>query len=196
MNTCECFSESFSDYVDNTVLPDQKRLLEAHLSECPSCHDTIVRLQNLRARMHTLPRLKASPDFETILRTRIMLERKKSHLLPHVPRKMRISRAAVYASAGLLVLFALGALMRDWQGANGFTKRVPNDERYISSFYQPAPDSPLQATKLSYPLDRILPAYLHQHRQGSGARDRTAVPDSTPEKRAFSTGLQVKTASF
>lgn len=193
MNTCECFTESFSDYVDNTVLPEHKQRLDEHLSECPSCRTTVHRLQNLRMRMHALPRLKASPDFETILRTRIMLERKKTHILPQFARRMRTSRAAVYAFAGLAFLWLLGTIMRDAQKAEGMTKReVP----YVSSFYQPVPDSPLQTAKISYPLDQILPANLRKPRHDRAARPQAAVSDSVPAPRVFSTGMQIRTASF
>lgn len=193
MNTCECFTESFSDYVDNTVPPEQKHRLDAHLSECPSCRATVGRLQNLRMRMHALPRLKASPDFETILRTRIMLERKKTHILPQTARMMRTSRAAVYAFAGLALVLTLGALLRDGRETETMTKR---EAPYVSSFYQPVPDSSLQTAKVSYPLDQILPAYLHKSRRDRTAGRGSSVSDSTPAPRVFSTGTQIRTASF
>src|SRR5262249_37298939 len=37
--------ESLSDYVDNEVTPDQRRVIESHLIRCPHCADVLDALQ-------------------------------------------------------------------------------------------------------------------------------------------------------
>ncbi len=194
MNTCESFSESFSDYVENAVLPEQRQTMDVHLSRCSSCQATVARLSSLRSRLRTLPRVKTSPDFEAILRARIMLERKKSRVSTFAPRVARMPRAAVYALAGLTILLATSVILRGWQSPEAYTKRALNSEEFY--LYQTTPNSPLQPTKVSYTLDKIRPGYLQRHEREATAHDRAVSPDSILEKQTLPPGQQLKTSSF
>ncbi|NUO84445.1 zf-HC2 domain-containing protein [candidate division KSB1 bacterium] len=196
MNTCESFAESFSDYVENTVHPEQRQMLDAHLSRCPSCQDTVTRLSHLRTHLRTLPAVKTSPDFETILRTRIMLERRKSHALAFAPQVVRWPRVTVYALAGLIAVLTMGVLVSGRNHSNTITRQMQNEELNISSVDQYFPSSPIQPTKVSYPLDKVSLGYLHKHKQQAAVHERAAGPDSLAEKSTHHLGQQLKTSSF
>jgi anti-sigma factor RsiW len=196
MNTCECFSESFSEYVENGVRPEQKKSLDAHLAQCPSCHAAVARLQNLRSHMRALPRIKTSPDFETLLRTRLMLERKRAYAIPFFSEFARMPRAATYAFAGLMLVLTAALLIRGGQGAEALAKRAQNDDVYISSFAQPAAESSPSSAKIFYLLDKISPASLRTHRDLGSAHERATPPDSSAVSQTNPTGPQQKTATF
>lgn len=196
MNTCESFSESFSDYVENSAHPEQRQSLDAHLAQCPSCHAAVTRLQNLRTHMRSLPRVKASPDFETLLRARIMLERRKARVFPHVTDFGRMPRVALYAFTGVVILLATSVFWREWQNASADTKRVANDEIITSSFYEPSDNASLQATKVFYPLDKIPLRYQRPQKLSHLWHEPVTRADSLADRHAIPSGQQLKTASF
>jgi anti-sigma factor RsiW len=75
MNSCEKLSELFSEYVERSLHEEVRQEVEHHLKACPPCQETIERLGRLRRNLKSLSAVKASPDFETVLRTRMRLER-------------------------------------------------------------------------------------------------------------------------
>lgn len=44
------------DYVDDSLNPDERRLLEVHLGQCGQCREELVAIRALRSRTSTLPR--------------------------------------------------------------------------------------------------------------------------------------------
>ncbi len=196
MNTCESFSESFSEYVENDVHPEQRKSLDAHLAQCPNCHAAVARLQNLRTHMRALPRMKTSPDFDTLLRASLMLERKRAHAIPFFSEFVRMPRAATYAFAGFVLLLAAAMLIRGGQGAEAFAKRAQHEELNVSSFYQPATNSSTSSEKIFFPLDKIRPASLHTQPDLNAMNERETRPDSVKESTTNSTGPQLKTTTF
>jgi len=75
MNSCQKFSELFSEYVERSLHQKVRQEVELHLKACPPCQETIERLGRLRRNLKSLSAVKISPDFETVLRTRMRLER-------------------------------------------------------------------------------------------------------------------------
>ncbi|MEK7729236.1 MAG: zf-HC2 domain-containing protein [candidate division KSB1 bacterium] len=196
MNTCEIFSESLSDYVENDVHPEQRKSLDDHLAQCPSCHTTVTRLQNLRSRMRALPRIKTSPDFETLLRTRLMLERKRRHFFPFVSELKRMPRTAAYALAGFMLLLIVGAITRSGQTSETLTQRGGNEDLKISSFSRPASNvsSPLNIYR--YSLDQVTPASFRLQWEPTTSHERSTATDSSAEAQTTSSGRQQEPSSF
>ena len=198
MNTCESFSASLSDYVENNVHADQRKFLDLHLAHCPSCHAAVDRLQTLRTHLHSLPRLKTSPDFDTMLRTRLMFERKKTHVLPFFQAFARMPRAASYALASIIIVLVAIAFLRPGQSSQAFAKRAHHEELSIpSTYYTPAGASLEEPpAKTYFLLDNLSPASLSTQREFVPARELKTPPDSSAASRINPTGPQSKPTSF
>ncbi len=100
---CQRFKEMVSDYVEGELDHQNQSLMEQHLRDCLECKSKISQLKRLIKNLRTLPKIKVSPDFETILRARISFEsslarRRKGRLFP-------VSQVPIPAYAlGLVVL--------------------------------------------------------------------------------------------
>lgn len=195
MNTCESFSESFSDYVENTIHTEQRQSLDTHLSQCPSCHAAVHRLQNLRSHMRTLTRIKTSPDFETMLRTRLMLERKRASRFQFFPEFTRMPRSFAYALAGIAMFLVIGVFVRNGQSSGSLAPRPGNEEVKISSFTTPA-SSTSNFSTTNYTLDKLSPASLHAVGKGNTATQQTAASDSLAERQTTHPGRTIEPSTF
>lgn len=74
MNPCNQLKTLFSDYIENALDAAQAESVKSHLNRCPECRDTVSRLKGLKSVMRKLNPIRVSPDFGTILRTRIRIE--------------------------------------------------------------------------------------------------------------------------
>jgi len=74
MDSCKRFKYLFSEYIENTLDKSQAELVKSHLSKCPECLGIIKRLKRLKSVFPVLKTIGVSPDFHTILRTRIRIE--------------------------------------------------------------------------------------------------------------------------
>jgi hypothetical protein len=74
MSNCKRIKAIVSEYIDGELTRDQQRSIEAHLAECKTCDEVIAHVKLLRRNLHELKKIETSPDFETILRTRIRIE--------------------------------------------------------------------------------------------------------------------------
>ena len=74
MNKCKQVKHIISDYLENQLNPDQKELIENHLAECNHCAIALEGIKNLKNTLKTIRKIKTSPDFDTVLRTRIKIE--------------------------------------------------------------------------------------------------------------------------
>lgn len=160
MNTCERFSESFSDYVENILPASTKQQIETHLSACADCHATVARLDDLRDHLKNLQRVQTSDDFEAVLRARIKLDQRTRRASGPAVRRATPKRVASYSVLALMILMSSGYLLwrndADIQAATStgsFRIQTPIAAR---TTLNPS----LFSTKISYPLDRITPAQL------------------------------------
>jgi hypothetical protein len=70
---CQRVQESFIDYQDGTLAPDDSVQLRAHLSSCPSCQREWAALQEISRKLGQLPAVEPSPrlreQFHAMLET-------------------------------------------------------------------------------------------------------------------------------
>ncbi len=107
MDSCKKFKDLLSDYIEGGLDPQTKLQMETHLKECLNCSKVILRLKTLHKNLKTLPKLPVSPDFETVLRTRIRVEsgldrRRRERFATFFP-----IRNPVFAAATLVILLAI-----------------------------------------------------------------------------------------
>jgi hypothetical protein len=156
MKNCERFTELFSDYAENTLASAEKRELDVHLQQCSDCRSAANGVVNLRRNLHRLSAIQTSQDFETILRTRIKLDR-RTHIAPiWSMRNAAPRRLATYSAAAVVVIACVFYL---WQrlSANALP---PSSSTIAVSQMQLAPNSALPSvspTKILYTLDQVTP---------------------------------------
>lgn len=72
MGNCDNFKKYFSDYLDGNLPQKLKINIENHLGDCTECRELIRGLKITRNLLNSLPEVKASSDFESRLRERII----------------------------------------------------------------------------------------------------------------------------
>ncbi len=80
MAPCQWFKKNIMDLLDNELDIFQKKNLEKHLKECINCSNFLSRARLLKSYLKKLPRIKASENFQILLREHIrreMAEKKK-----------------------------------------------------------------------------------------------------------------------
>jgi len=178
MNTCKRLSAAFSDYVENVMLPEQQRAMEAHLSVCADCHAAITRLQTLRSSLAQLSQMQAQPDFEAILRARIRREGRRTALPVWRTRRLSLllPRVAVFAAATLLLVLFVNLLRQQHPGVEPTAKIFPISEIQLATTRAALPVLPLTA-QILYTLDKFSPRQWPPAPKQKEALGN-AVPDS------------------
>jgi len=152
MNSCQKLSELFSEYVERSLHEKVRQEVQLHLKACPPCQETIERLGRLRRNLKSLAAVKASPDFETVLRTRMRLERHR--LRPWIfSMPLFPSRALAYA---LLVVGVIGAGMvylRYTSQSSPAAMQAGSTSIQQPSNISPNPIQPLAYQRYVYTLD-------------------------------------------
>lgn len=142
-----------------------RRLMDAHLAECPGCVEALNGVRKIRARLGRLEQTRPSPDFTFAVRGKLLMEAARSRwslgarvtawLFPTVPRTMLAGALAVVAVAGL-------ALIVSGPDRLSFTvKPHRQDANEVSSQVQEVPSH--------YVLERIPASY----RRGMTISSRT-----------------------
>ena len=74
MGPCHQFKENIMELLDNELDIFQKKNLEKHLKECLRCSSFLSRVRLLKSYLKKLPSIKASENFQILLRERIRRE--------------------------------------------------------------------------------------------------------------------------
>lgn len=165
MNTCERFSESFSDYVENILPAAERQQLESHLSACHECHDTVARLNHLRNQLSNLRQVRTSDDFIAVLRARIKREQRMPRAGRLVGARHSRIRTAGYAGAALMLAVLLGYFV--WRPHTPIAAASTFQSQGATVAGWQADPSQFPA-RISYPLDKITPT--HSIRSASARR--------------------------
>jgi hypothetical protein len=180
MKSCERFSGLLSDYAENTLAPAEKREFAAHLKECAECRSAAEGVFNLRQSLRRLPALQTSPDFETILRTRIKLDRRANVAPIWNMRYAGPRRLVTYSAAAALAVVCVFYL---WQRLSADSLPASPSSLTISQM-QIAPNQALPSVspaKILYTLDKVTPQLwpnLGISRKGTGQPSSLASKDS------------------
>jgi anti-sigma factor RsiW len=71
MHNCDKVKPLISGYIDGDIFPENKKLVEDHLSICPKCREAIRRVKEICRSLSNLPYLTTSKNFESELHQRI-----------------------------------------------------------------------------------------------------------------------------
>lgn len=193
MNTCERFSELFSDYVENFLPASSKQQLETHLSACADCHDTVARLDDLRGHLKSLKPIEASDDFEAVLRARIKLDQRTRRSSVAAMQRTRPVRMASYSVIAVIIMTSFGYLL--WRNQTDIQAATPAStfqlQTPVTVTASLAPNPASFSAKILYPLDRITPAQLStRSRMSSLAPHTGAKPDTSQPALVKDAGRQ------
>lgn len=157
MKDCKRFEEKILDYLEDLLPIGQRKDIEKHIQNCTSCSNTSKDIKKVRALLRDLEPIKTSDDFETVLRTRISMERSLS-------RRGIINwpiRIPLYAAAGALVVIAAFFILNSTNryfpaGSSDETSNLvpsyttnPNLSKDTSTNFQNLPE------KINYPMDWV-----------------------------------------
>lgn len=189
MNNCERFVGLLSDYADSTMAPAEKSEFAAHLQECAECRSAAEGVVNLRQNLRQLPALQTSPDFETILRARIKLDR-RSHVAPIWNMRYAGPRRVVsYSAAAALAVVCVFYL---WQRLSADSLTATPTSLTVSQM-QIAPNQVLPSVspaKILYTLDKVTPQLWPNL---GTARKSAARPSSPVSKDSVQTTTPART---
>lgn len=177
MKNCERFVGLLSDYADSSMAPAEKSEFAAHLKECAECRSAAEGVVNLRRNLRRLPVLQTSQDFETILRTRIKLDR-RAHVPPMI-WNMRYAGPRRFVSYSAAAAVALVCVFYLWQRLSADSLPTTPSSLTVSQM-QIAPSSQIlpsvSPAKILYTLDKVTP----QLWPNLGSARKNAVRPSAP----------------
>lgn len=155
MPECKSFEEKIFDYVDGLLPTEARKDVVRHLEECLDCSEIYEGVTKVRWQLRNLNSIKVSPDFETVLRTRISMERSLSRR-SFLNRPIRIP---VYAATGALAFLAAFFILNlsDKQLNNNSAPLNVSSSVSSSQFSTNQTKLSLQRTpqKINYPMDRL-----------------------------------------
>lgn len=110
---CRDFQSRISAYVEGEQDEGVRRLMDAHLGECPGCVEALHGVRGIQARLGRLQRVRPSADFTFALRGKLLMEAAQSRslraramawLFPTVPRTVLSGALVVVATVGLALM--------------------------------------------------------------------------------------------
>ncbi len=156
MASCEKFTEKIFDYVDSLIPADKKKEVQSHLEECSQCRSVFNDAHSARQQLRGLKRIKTPPDFDTVLRARIRMERS-------LTRRGMFDwplRLPIYAVAGSLAVITAFFILSNFRNNPRLNLNKP---QIISQPYtQSSPDnlSNVAVTpreRVLFPMDKFSP---------------------------------------
>jgi len=177
MLNCKQFQDAIFDNLDGLTDSETRKEVERHIQGCSECLQFFQGAQTIKQSLHHLPQAKTSADFETILRSRISLERSLS-------RKGVLSwplRGPAYAFAGATALIV--ALLY-FSSNDALTQRQPQAIPNAYSAYPSQSQIPKtnyqaftqQSRKVNYPMD-----VLDLPRHGTALESRNSPQSTYPD---------------
>lgn len=121
MLDCEQALELLSAKIDRALTAEESAALEEHLAACPACRALLADLESLHAE---LPRLAAQPPAG--LKDDIMAAVRQAKVTPFQGKQKQWRWRSLASLAAVLVLvFAGGSALRQWDGAASRTEQLP-----------------------------------------------------------------------
>jgi len=194
MPECKSFEERIFDYVDGLLQTAARKDVVRHLEECRDCSQIYEGVTKVRWQLRNLNSIKVSPDFETVLRTRISMERSLSRR-SFLKRPIRIP---VYAATGALAFLAAFFILNlsDKQLNNNSAPLNVSSSVSSSQFSTNQTKLSRQSTpqKINYPMDRLDVSGGTSISSSNLERQTSALTDSVteivPERRIQPVGVE------
>lgn len=174
MNVCDRYLGFVSEYVEGSLSGSQRKTFETHLQDCPVCGSRVRQMRTLLQHLKSLPRIKASADFDTVLRARIGIERRLQRQGFAGWFGMWPVRVSFYGAAAALVIIAAVLVRQQLTGS---------DRSEVRSEMLGAPAAVLEqsvpAPALVFPRDLVSPAPIGSSGRSAAVKQRTEPINDT-----------------
>jgi len=194
MPECKSFQEQIFDYIDGLLPTGARKDVVRHLEECLDCSEIYENVTKVRWQLRNLNSIKVSPDFETVLRTRISMERSLSRR-NFFNRPIRIPVYAATGALAFLAAFFILNLSDKKLNNNSVPLNVPPS--FSSSQFstnQTKPGSQNTPQKINYPMDRLNMSGGTSISSSNLERQTSVLADSVrgvvPERRIQPVGVE------
>lgn len=151
------FEQDVFDYIDGLLPAHAKKAIDKQLQEDPECLKFYNEIKLLRSQLKNLQPVKASSDFETVLRTRISMERSISRRGFLNGPKMAPVFAAVGAMALIVAFFVykisdIQLLKNNVVTSSNFNSSFPSFKTDTNNSIKAVQDLP---RTVNYPMDQV-----------------------------------------
>ncbi len=194
MPECKSFQEKIFDYMDGLLPTGAGKGVVKHLEECLDCSEIYEGVTKVRWQLRNLNSIKVSPDFETVLRTRISMERSLSRR-SFLNRPIRIPVYAATGALAFLAAFFILNLSNKQLNNNSAPLQVSSSvssSQFSTNQTKPSRQSTLQ--KINYPMDRLDVSGGTSISSSNLERQTSALTDSVteivPERRIQPVGVE------
>lgn len=192
-----------SDYIEGEFSIQNKKIIEDHVDECPDCSETVSNVKILREKLRNLEKLQTSPDFETVLRTRIRIEagigrRRLQEIFWTWP-----ARVPIYGMAFALIIIAIVLVVEQ---VNKSYQGVKPEAKINTEWYggnpEKNPSNPLweESGNVIYVIERMSPEdFINQHRisnRSTNSSDSTKIVTSDSMGQSNSMIRQVNLLTY
>ncbi|NIR52342.1 zf-HC2 domain-containing protein [candidate division KSB1 bacterium] len=154
MESCKKFEEKVFDYIEGLLPKESKKEVEGHFEQCQHCSNLLREIRGVKERLHKMRSLKTSPDFETVLRTRISMEKSLRRRSFNGPIGI-----SIYAATGALTVLAAFLLLGTFNGE--FRSDVAKETSVVASPNNGTnpnlsnPDIRNSSSKVNFPIDHL-----------------------------------------
>lgn len=110
MSFCQGFEEKIFDHVEGLLPHEFRQEVNEHFQSCHRCSNIYSTLLGVKTQLRSLKPVKTSADFETVLRTRIRMERSLSRR-SFFAKPIGIQ---IYAATGAFIVLAAFFFLGSW----------------------------------------------------------------------------------
>ncbi len=141
------FQSEVFDYVDGLLPDEQRKRLDKQMQASPAALEFFNEVRALRRQLKSLRQIKTSPDFDTVLRTQIQMEKNLSRRslfgwTTNVPVALTAGALALVA-----VLFVAGSFQSDREMQIATARRLGSSATTFRSVGN--------STGVNYPMDLV-----------------------------------------
>lgn len=161
MTVCDRIKVLFSDYLDQTISLQQKQEVEAHLSNCIDCRQTLDQVQFLSARLQDVQTISTPATFDSDLRARIMGQQQSASGNFGVARNLGLGFSGVLVFAAL-TFFVMTTVNAPENGQLSGTGSTINKAKPAMRALAPSATPQLAAERTENDSLKNEPAHLDQ----------------------------------
>ena len=116
---CVGVEEQFSAYLEDELDYQATKAFETHLANCGSCHNGFILFRESVNLLHQMPSIEPSPNFDTVLRTRLANAQMES--IPWWRRALEAMRSqSAWAFSGMAMGIGICAIASIYLYQNSF----------------------------------------------------------------------------
>lgn len=143
MTSCDRIKQLLSSFLENTIDPDSRSLVESHLSKCPECKSVLSQVEFLTQRLSSVSNINTSSTFDQKLRAQIVNQ-------PANEKRINSIRTWSYGFSGAVILATVTFFMiTDFSGQQSPELDLPTRSTISSTPKIDAVNKPSEASPVN-----------------------------------------------